>query len=149
MCGRYTHKLTWREIVALYRITEPSADRAPNLPPRYNLAPTQEAPVVRRNPETGARSLDLLRWGLIPHWAKDEKIGYKTFNARAEGIDEKPSFRSAFAKRRCLVPASGFYEWKREGTGKRPCAIGLKGGEPMTFAGLWENVWSAPVPQAS
>src|SRR5690606_24921687 len=124
--GRYTHKLTWREIVALYRISEPSAERAPNLPPRYNLAPTQEAPVVRRNPETGGRSLDLLRQGLVPRLAKDEKIGDKTINARAEGIDAKPSFRSAFAKRRRLVPASGFYEWKREGSGKQPCAITLK-----------------------
>ncbi|WP_119459738.1 SOS response-associated peptidase [Rhodospirillaceae bacterium SYSU D60014] len=143
MCGRYTNALTWREIVRLYRITEPSAANAPNLEPRYNLAPTQSAPVVRHNPETGGRSLDMLRWGLVPHWAKDMSIGNKLINARAEGIDTKPSFRSAFAKRRCLVPAGGFYEWKKEGTKKQPYAIALKSGEPMSFAGLWEN-WQDP-----
>ncbi|WP_119462925.1 SOS response-associated peptidase [Rhodospirillaceae bacterium SYSU D60014] len=142
MCGRYTHALTWREIVRLYRITEPPAERAPNLEPRYNMAPTQQAPVVRYNPETGGRSLDLLRWGLVPHWAKDMTIGNKLINARADGIDTKPSFRSAFAKRRCLVLASGFYEWKKEGANKQPYAITLMDGS-MCFAGLWEN-WKTP-----
>lgn len=105
MCGRFTQLFTWRELYELYNITGP----ARNIEPRYNLAPTQMALVIRSNPETKERTLDPLRWGLVPGWAKDLSIGSKMINARAEDIAYMPSFRSAFAKRRCLIPASGFY----------------------------------------
>lgn len=140
MCGRY------------FLVRDPAglrdyygADHAtPNHAASWNVAPTQEGLVVRRNPETGARSLGLLRWGLVPRWAKDESGGARLINARADGVAEKPSFRDAFAKRRCLVPADGFYEWRQEGPGpKQPYAIALRTGEPMTLAGLWEG-WKRP-----
>jgi putative SOS response-associated peptidase YedK len=113
------------------------------MPARYNLAPTQDALVLRRNPETGERSLDPIRWGLIPHWAKDPAIGNKLINARAESIPAKPSFRDAFRRRRCLVPADGFYEWRKDTKPKQPYLIHMKDGEPFAFAGLWEN-WRDP-----
>ena len=97
-------------------------------------------PVVRLGPETEAREFALLRWGLVPFWAKDAKIGYSTINARAEEVANKPAFREALRKRRCLVPADAFYEWaKRDARTKQPFAIGLKSGEPFAFAGLWER----------
>ena|SRR6266481_4538058 len=100
MCGRYTHRYTWQQIVELYRLTEPAV--APNdFVPRYNIAPTQMAPVVRDR--DGRRELAMLRWGLIPYWAKDTKIAYKTINARAETVATAPSFREAYRARRCLV----------------------------------------------
>jgi putative SOS response-associated peptidase YedK len=112
----------------------------PNWPPRYNLAPTQGALAVRFNAETKERTLDVLRWGLIPFWAKDAEIGYSLINARAEGIDTKPSFREAFKTRRCIIPADGFYEWKKlDAKTKQPYAIVPVGYEPFAFAGLWER----------
>ena len=137
MCGRYTQLLTWQELVELYRLTDVVA---PNLPARYNIAPTQAVPVVRQ--ETGGRRLAQLRWGLVPAWAKDLKIGAQMINARAETVAEKPAFRAAFRQRRCLVPASGFYEWQKGPAGKQPYYVTLADG-PMTFAGLWE-AWRAP-----
>jgi hypothetical protein len=107
------------------------------LPISYNIAPSQEVLAIRLNPETKQRSLDRLRWGLVPYWAKDEKIGFKTINARAETIDTAHSFRSAFKKRRCLIPADGFYEWKKVIGGKIPYSIEMKDGSPFVFAGLW------------
>ena len=115
----------------------------PNLPARYNVAPTQDVPIVRFNPETRERSLDVVRWGLIPNWAKDASVGYKLINARTEGIDRKPSFRSAFKSRRCLIPADGFYEWQKTPQGKQPYMVRLKGGGLFAMAGLWEN-WKNP-----
>jgi len=117
----------------------------PNFPARYNLAPTQDGPVVRLNPETRQRQMDLLRWGLIPSWAKEAKIGNSLINARAETVATKPAFRNAFAKgRRCLVAADGFYEWKKDEDGtKQPWRITMKSGGPFAFAGLWEN-WKDP-----
>ncbi|MCY4231655.1 MAG: SOS response-associated peptidase [Alphaproteobacteria bacterium] len=112
-----------------------------NLPPRYNLAPSQDAAVVRS--ENGERRLSLLRWGLIPPWAKDVNIGHRLINARAETAAVKPAFRAAFAKRRCLVPADGFYEWQREGVVRQPWLITRRDGTPMVFAGLWER-WQVP-----
>lgn len=138
MCGRFTNRLTWSEIVALYRLSDPPAAGAPNLRPRYNIAPSQKAPVVRVG-DRGGRELAMLRWGLIPFWAKDEKIGYRTINARAETVAEKPAFRAAFRRRRCLVPASGFYEWTKGAAGKQPWHFTLEDGAPMSFAGLWER----------
>src|SRR5689334_6033300 len=104
---------------------------------RYNIAPTQSALVVR---DTGdSRELQLMRWELIPHWAKDEKIGARMINARAETVREKPAFKRAYSSRRLIVPASGFYEWKTEGSHKQPFAIHRPDGKPLAFAGLWET----------
>jgi putative SOS response-associated peptidase YedK len=138
MCGRFTNVMTWRELVTLYRITEERP--AVNFPARYNIAPTQDVPVVRLD-AAGARDLVMLRWGLVPTWAPDLKIGYSTINARAETVDTKPTFREAFRKRRCLVPASGYYEWKATESGKQPIYFTPAEGEATTwtFAGLWER----------
>ncbi|MDB5560165.1 MAG: yedK [Enterovirga sp.] len=115
----------------------------PNAPPHYNGAPSQDFLVGRVDPRTGERSLDLLRWGLIPSWAKDRKIAWKTINARGETVASTAAFKGAYAKRRCLVPVDGFYEWRKIGAAKQPYAIGLADGEPFTLAGLWEN-WKDP-----
>jgi putative SOS response-associated peptidase YedK len=137
MCGRYTNLLTWREIVELYRIVEPAAGAAPNLAPRYNAAPTDLLPMIRRVP--GGRHLSLARWGLAPFWMRQLK-GPPLINARAESIEEKPAFRGGFRNgRRCLVPADGFYEWAKIESGKQPYRIVMADGGPMTFAGLWET----------
>jgi putative SOS response-associated peptidase YedK len=110
----------------------------PNFRPRYNMTPTQEAPVVRIR--DGRRELANLRWGLIPHWAKDAKIGYSTINARVETVESKPAFRDAWRKRRCLVPADAFFEWQPQGKGpKQPYRIGMKDGALFGMAGLWES----------
>lgn len=107
------------------------------LPPRFNIAPTQDAPVVRQD-DDGTRMLVLLRWGLIPSWAKDISMGARMINARSETVEEKPVFRAAFRRRRCLVPADGFFEWRKEGAAKQPYYFSMKGGNPFAFAGLWD-----------
>ena len=107
------------------------------------VAPTDTLPVVRYDTKAEQRSLDMLRWGLIPYWAKDIKVGFANINAKAEGIDSKPAFRKAFERRRCLVPADNFYEWKRTATGKQPDALALADRGIMALAGVWEN-WHAP-----
>lgn len=137
MCGRYTQLAAWSELVALYRIT---AGATPlNLAPHYNAAPTQLLPVVRHGDSDG-RDLVVMRWGLVPFWAKDLAFGAKTINARAETVHQLPSFRAAFRARRCLVPADGFYEWrKRSVGGKQPYLIRPATDEPFAFAGLWET----------
>src|SRR5215470_7637904 len=128
MCGRYTHRYTWQQIVELYRLSEPAV--APNeFRPRFNIAPTQTAPIVRER--GGRRELVMMRWGLIPFWAKDPKIGNQLINARAESVPEKPAFREAFMARRCLVPTSGFYEWLKTPGGRQPYCIGFKDGRPF------------------
>jgi putative SOS response-associated peptidase YedK len=140
MCGRFTAKLTWQQLHDLYEIHAP--DSAPDeldLKPRYNIAPTQTVPIVRLN-SAGRREIALLRWGLIPFWSTDAKIAYRTINARAETVATAPAFRAAFKKRRCLVPASGFYEWKKLADGdKQPYYTGMRDGAPFAFAGLWER----------
>ena len=134
MCGRYTITLEpafFQQELALGKI--PSEWK-----PRYNVAPTQNVPSVK-NAET--RDVEMLHWGLIPHWAKDTSIGYKLINARSETLREKPSFRDAFHKRRCLVLADGFYEWQKsskDGRQKVPYRFTLKDEKPFAFAGLWE-----------
>lgn len=138
MCGRFTNAITWRELVELYQIHD---QPALNLKPRYNVAPSQDIPLCRLAGEGpgAAREIVLARWGLVPFWAKDAKIGYSTINARAETVDRKPSFRAAFRKRRCLIPADGFYEWKKlEDGSKQPYRLCLPDGAPFSFAGLWE-----------
>ena len=137
MCGRLTQRLTWHEIHALLSLAGPAA----NLRPRYNLAPSQNAAVVRN--DAGERRLSMLRWGLIPPWAKDPGVGHKLINARAETAAVKPAFRAAFSKRRCLIPVDGYYEWRREGSVRQPWLITRRDGGPMAFAGLWER-WRVP-----
>ena len=136
MCGRYAVFLPADAIVALFKTEGP----VPNWAPTWNMAPTRDAPVVRRHPETGERRLDLLRWGLVPHWAKDPKSVRMSINARSETIGSTPMFRDAYARgRRCLVPADVFYEWQVTPEGKHPHAIARSDGHPMVFAGLWEG----------
>ncbi|MCK8783187.1 SOS response-associated peptidase [Roseomonas sp. NAR14] len=140
MCGRYFQQRAASAVAQYYETVNP----LPNFAPSWNRAPTQDAPVVRRHPDTGARHLDLLRWGLVPRWAEDPKVGARMINARSESVAEKPAFRDAFRRRRCLVTADGFYEWHVAGPkAKQPYAVALASGEPMTLAGLWEG-WRAP-----
>jgi putative SOS response-associated peptidase YedK len=138
MCGRFVQKTPLGEIRVLFETAGP----LPNAPPRYNAAPTQDLAVVRYNPQARARSLDLLRWGLVPLWAKDVRFGARCINARAETIARQPAFRDAFARRRCLVPADGFYEWQKRGKSTVPYAIVPAQGL-FAFAGLWER-WRDP-----
>ncbi len=140
MCGRF---FLQRDPAGLARHFA-TTNATPNHPASWNVAPTQESLVVRRHPESGARHLDALRWGLVPRWAKDAKDGAKLMNARGESLAEKPSFREAFTKRRCLVPMDGFYEWRKAPDGSRQAyAVALADGAPMGVAGLWEG-WKAP-----
>ncbi len=146
MCGRFSQTRTWPELVELYRLAD-GLDAVPGpLPvtPRYNIAPTQEIAAARRRTSDGRRELALLRWGLIPSWAKDRDMGARMINARAETVHEKPSFRRAFRQRRCLIAADGFYEWQKRARGpKQPYYITVADGRPFAFAGLWE-AWTAP-----
>ncbi len=175
MCGRYTHLYTWKQLHRLLELTTPVP--AGELPRRYNVAPSQSAPVVRAicedpgvrasdapagdaadeprgrvggrsDARSRGRGVSMMRWGLIPSWAKDASIGARTVNARCETLSEKPAFRAAFKKRRCLVPISGFYEWKviegaAKGKAKQPYYITSSDGEPLVLAGLWES-WRDP-----
>lgn len=136
MCGRYTFYSPAEALTRLFATPVPVPVQA-----RYNIAPTQFAPVIRRSAD-GARALSMLHWGLVPGWARERSIGNRMINARAETLAEKPSFRKALARRRCLVLASGFYEWRKEGASKQPWYISRKDGEPMALAGLWEH-WQA------
>lgn len=139
MCGRFTNRYTWSELVRLYRLTEPFARPQSNFPARYNVAPTQMAPVVRLSRD-GQREIVFLKWGLVPSWAKDATGGPKMINCRSETVAEKASFKSAFRFRRCLVIADGFYEWQKIGPNeKQPYFITLKDNAPFAFAGLWEH----------
>lgn len=139
MCGRYILQRDPAGLAKYYRNDAPT----PNFAASWNVAPTQEGLVVRRHPQTGARHLDILRWGLVPRWARDTAGAAGLINARSETILEKPSFREAFRKRRCLVPMDGFYEWHAEGKAKQPFAVALRDGAPMSVAGLWEG-WKQP-----
>ncbi len=136
MCGRYTITSAPEAIRALFRYPE-----QPNFPPRYNVAPTQPIPIVRLI--EGKRQFALVRWGLLPSWVKDPKAFTLLINARGESVIDKPAFRAAMKRRRCLIPADGFYEWKSVAGRKQPYFIRLKSGAPMAFAGLWET-WTGP-----
>lgn len=139
MCGRYTLTSPAEVAVELAGLlTDPAPP--PALVPRYNVAPTQLAPVVANRP---ARALELFRWGLVPRWADDLAIGSRMINARAESLADKPAFRDAFARRRCLVPVDGFIEWKPEGKRKQPLWIRREPRGVFCLAGLWER-WKAP-----
>jgi putative SOS response-associated peptidase YedK len=133
MCGRYTLTAPVERLAEEFGFEAASVD----LPPNYNVAPTQGVAAVLS--EGGERRLEVLRWGLIPPWADDPQIGSRMINARAETAPEKPSFRRAFRERRCLIPADGFYEWKRTNGVKQPYYIHMKEGRPFAFAGLWES----------
>ena len=136
MCGRYTQLLIWLQLVQLYELT--FGEPPPNdFKISYNMAPTQRAPIVRIG-ERG-REAALLRWGLIPAWAKEKPVGYKMTNARAEGIATKRASRSALKAQRCLVVASAFYEWQKTPSGKQPYWIGFADRRSFAFAGLWES----------
>ncbi len=162
MCGRFTLRASAEQVAEQFALFE-----VPPFAPRYNIAPTQPAPVVRLGasepesvtrlaagepPPVGrsaageprpAREFVLLHWGLIPHWAKDRRIGNRMINARAESVLEKPAFRDAMRRRRCLVVADGFYEWRKTGDGKQPYFIHRQDDRPFAFAGLWES-WQGP-----
>lgn len=136
MCGRYCITSAPEAIRALFRYPD-----RPNFPPRYNVAPTQPVPVVRLM--EGERRFALVRWGLIPSWVKDPKGFALLINARGETLNDKPAFRNAMKRRRCLFPADGFYEWKMEGGRRRAFHARRPGGGPLAFAGLWET-WTGP-----
>ncbi len=132
MCGRYVVAYDPETLVSGFSVT-----RVTPFPKRWNVTPQSDVPVVRETKE-GERVVDLMRWGLVPHWAKDASIGHKLNNARAEGVFDKPSFRQAVRHRRCLLPASGFYEWQATPSGKQPWYISASGAPFIALAGLFE-----------
>lgn len=136
MCGRFTLSLEPGDLQEELGLGAMPAD----LRPRYNIAPTQPVAVVV---DGGSRDVAMYHWGLVPGWAKDVSMGSRMINARSETLAEKPSFRQAFAHRRCLIPADGFYEWDKKGSKKEPYFIHLASGKPFMFAGLWET-WHGP-----
>lgn len=145
MCGRYAFYTPIEAVTRLFGVSEVHAH---DIAPRYNVAPTQEVPIIRCSaflepPAAAPLELALARWGLVPFWARDPKIGNRMINARGETVATKPAFRAAFRKRRCLVPADGFFEWQQGPAGKQPWYIHAAGGEPLAFAGLWE-LWDPP-----
>ncbi len=133
MCGRYTLATPVGRLAEEFGFDSSSTEFRTS----YNVAPTRHVPVVLA--EGGKMRLEMLRWGLVPSWADDPGIGARMINARSETAPEKPSFRRAFRDRRCLIPADGFYEWKRENGGKQPYYFRMQGGRPFAFAGLWES----------
>lgn len=136
MCGRYSQRQPAEVIAQAFDV-----DNVPALEPRYNIAPTQPVSTVLQPSDSKNRQFKMMRWGLIPKWSKDSKIGAKLINARAETVAEKPAFKSAFRKRRCLVLADGFYEWQQQENTKQkqPYYFHLKDEQPFAFAGLWEQ----------
>ena len=137
MCGRFARRST-QEVLADWFGVE--LEDMPWFAPSYNVAPQSVQPILRLNRDSGQREFAQLRWGLVPFWAKDAKFGYTTINARAEEVLNKPAYREAMKKRRCLVPADAFYEWQRiDKKTKYPFAFALKSGEPYALAGLWER----------
>lgn len=137
MCGRFVLETNVAQLVKTYRLAT-----APDLVPRYNIAPGQQVAVVRQNHDD-QRQLVTMRWGLIPAWAREPSVGSRMINARSETVHEKPSFRQAFRTRRCIIPASGFYEWQHARGGKIPHYFFLLDGQVMSLAGLWEK-WKDP-----
>ncbi|TBR21669.1 SOS response-associated peptidase [bacterium] len=136
MCGRYTQTADARTLAGRFRLAKLGVD----VRQRWNMAPGQDAPVVYVD---GGRRLGLHRWGLVPAWAKDPTIGHKLINARADTAPDKPAFRGPFQRRRCLVPADGFYEWRKMGKAKVPVRFTRSDGAPFAFAGLWDE-WTSP-----
>ena len=141
MCGRVAQHRGAVEYGSMLKIKFPKGP--PNAPAHYNGAPGQDYLIARSDPRTRDTTLDLIRWGLLPSWAKDRKMAWKMINARAESVATASAFKKAFKKRRCLVPVDGFYEWRKVGKEKLPYMIAMAGVEPFTLAGLWEN-WKDP-----
>lgn len=141
MCGRARLSSDVSEIKLVFSI--PPERPTPNVPANWNAAPTEDLPIIGYDAKAGRRSLDVMRWGLVPFWAKDIKVGFANINAKAEGIDAKPAFREAFVRRRCLIPFDCFYEWKKLGKDREPYAVGLADRKTMALAGLWET-WRSP-----
>ena len=137
MCGRFTLRTLAADLVKFFDLAGSISD----LSPQWNVAPTQQVLAIRWG--QNGREMSWLRWGLLPAWAKDMKIGSSLINARADTVSEKPSFRSAFKKRRCLVVADGYYEWQVQGKAKIPFMVTMLDGSPFAFAGLWEQ-WNGP-----
>jgi putative SOS response-associated peptidase YedK len=133
MCGRFSLSTPGETLKELFGL-----DAVPELEPRYNIAPAQSVPVVLRAGHVAGPVLVMKRWGLVPWWATDPKLGARMINARAETLTSKPAFRDAVRERRCLVPADGFYEWVQDGRRRQPIHFHLKDGQPFAFAGLWE-----------
>lgn len=144
MCGRFALMTPTEQLAMQFDVPESAVSALPPSVPRYNIAPTQPVAAIRLD-EQGEREITFFRWGLIPSWAKDIKMGARMINARSETVAEKPSFRAAFKRRRCLIPADGFYEWQKQPNGKQPIFIRPAEGEerPFALAGLWE-VWRDP-----
>lgn len=138
MCGRYASSRKPEDLVSYFEVQDPPEQV---LPPSWNVAPTDKVYAVVEREEH--RELRVLRWGLVPSWAKDPKVGSRYINARQESVATTPAFRKAYATRRCLVPADGYFEWKKEGTEKQPYFLALPSGEPLAMAGLYEH-WKAP-----
>ncbi len=138
MCGRFVLMTPGKSLAERFNLEE-----IPDMEPRYNIAPTQMVAIIRLDRHTLQRRLVLVRWGLIPFWAKDISIGNNLINARSESATEKPAFKSAFKFRRCLVLSDGFYQWKKEKGGKQPFLFRTADGSPFAFAGLWEK-WTGP-----
>jgi putative SOS response-associated peptidase YedK len=138
MCGRFTIVTDPEKLMSRFQLQEIPFD----LKPRYNIAPGQPIPAILA--DGGRRRIGQLRWGLVPSWAQDEKIGYKMINARAKTLQEKPAFRRLFERKRCMIPADGFYEWKQKDRGKQPMRIAMRDGELFSFAGLFDT-WIVPV----
>jgi putative SOS response-associated peptidase YedK len=134
MCGRYDNLIARDAYRGLFKAQRLAQS---NFPPRYNVAPTDQIPIVRIDPRDGEREVVMARWGLIPFWMK-EKSKVPHINARAETVDKLPMFREAFAKRRCLIPATGFYEWEKREDDRQPYRFVRKDLEPFAFAGIWE-----------
>ena len=133
MCGRFAFYSPSEAAAALFGVNGSTV-----VEPRYNIAPTQYIAAIRDG-DNNERELVMLRWGLVPFWAKDPSVGNRMINARAETVAEKPSFRAAYSRRRCIVLADGFYEWRRDADAKTPYFISLASGKPFALAGLWEN----------
>jgi putative SOS response-associated peptidase YedK len=142
MCGRYRVSKR-KQLVEEHFHAVPEEDDDDDWKPRYNVAPTQPVPAIRQNPKEPVRELCLLRWGLIPAWAKDASEAAKRINARSEYARTLPVFRDALKFRRCLIPADGFYEWKKNGAAKQPYCFEVNNGELFAFAGIWER-WKNP-----
>jgi putative SOS response-associated peptidase YedK len=140
MCGRFTLTTSVRDLADLFQATEVEL---PDSKPHFNIPPSAQVLAVRELSGHKGRQLLPLRWGLIPAWARNPAIGNRLINARAESAAEKPAFRDAFRRRRCLVLADGFFEWKKEGRTKEPYYLRLRDGQPFAFAGLWER-WRRP-----
>ncbi len=141
MCGRYVRRSDKQRIADHFHVHGPSL---PEFGPSWNIAPQTFQPVVRLSRESGGREIVLMRWGLVPYWAKDAKMGARSINARAETVATAPVFRDAFRYRRCLVPAEAFYEWQKlDAKTKQPFAIAMKDGSPYAFAGVWDR-WKDP-----